>query len=834
MVEPVALVDGDRGYIGVNNRLDPGILPQGYVSDAINRRFDRGTIKTRFGCVRPEWGGLPQVGSFMVDVDQGATDVKPDTFRQPLRLASITADGLQPGTLVLTANNEFIDVSSTSITADDTSITVDSAGVYNVSKAAYKNIYGTQGFVVTGFANPLGEIVGTGVFADPGTGGSVLLCAVNSPREDGGNGRVYALQSGVAPAEVPMNGHDFDGTVRFIQAFDGVVMLRHGNAVYYFGGDKIQSDSITLGADLPFTTGTRVQVTSVDDWPLFASIFPTSYYYVRVSGRSVTLHETAVDAVAGVNMIPLSPMPASYRYKLTRVDSVSSVDNADRNNGVPLIMQGEQDGTEPLDAGFVSVPSNLTLTGIASNVFEVRQHRFMTGDAVKFSEIAGFTGVTDGATYYARVLGQNSFTLYPTQVDALAGTTSPISITVTGSIGAVVRKTAASGSPMPPAREGVYFGSRLFLIYGRDLLAVSDILDPLHYSPFSSEYLLNSGTDDKVVALVPFNETTLIVFKERSVLALANVYGDLSQMRLTEITREYGCVSPLSIASTGSDVVWLSQRGVVSLQQTESGVTQSVVLPLSDDIQGYIDEIDYAGAASACGAYFGNRYFLTVTLLDGSRSTLVYSFLNKAWEGRWSGDYLAPVEFRQFRSWQDNILCWADRSGYVHHFSNTSIDRLNSGETAHIQTDVTTRGYTFGLPIHKQFNRVDMEVETWMPSYSVEALLDGPYEVTNLVTNQTRDRSRYFSYGRGRYLTDNSRDDWNEPYRQDYSTPVGFVCGTKGVRPKVRQRYLHRLRLNRRHGNYVQVRVTTSQGDVDIKSMAFDGLDWRTAGGKDN
>ena len=76
---------------------------------------------------------------------------------------------------------------------------------------------------------------------------------------------------------------------------------------------------------------------------------------------------------------------------------------------------------------------------------------------------------------------------------------------------------------MTPGREGLYFQNRLLLLYGNDYLAVSDVLDPLHYSPILNEFKLNTGSNDRVVALYPFNSTTLLVFKERSVLAVENL-----------------------------------------------------------------------------------------------------------------------------------------------------------------------------------------------------------------------------------------------------------------------------------------------------------------------
>ncbi len=72
-----------------------------------------------------------------------------------------------------------------------------------------------------------------------------------------------------------------------------------------------------------------------------------------------------------------------------------------------------------------------------------------------------------------------------------------------------------------------------------DFLAVSDVLDPLHYAKVTNDFKLNTGTNDRVVAISAFNNTTLVIFKQRSVLAVENLYGDLSAVRLTEVTREF-------------------------------------------------------------------------------------------------------------------------------------------------------------------------------------------------------------------------------------------------------------------------------------------------------
>lgn len=47
--------DGDTYFIGVNMRLHPSMLPPGYVSEAVNARFNDGVAEPRKGYVRLPW-----------------------------------------------------------------------------------------------------------------------------------------------------------------------------------------------------------------------------------------------------------------------------------------------------------------------------------------------------------------------------------------------------------------------------------------------------------------------------------------------------------------------------------------------------------------------------------------------------------------------------------------------------------------------------------------------------------------------------------------------------------------------------------------------------------
>lgn len=477
-------------------------------------------------------------------------------------------------------------------------------------------------------------------------------------------------------------------------------------------------------------------------------------------------------------------------------------------------------------AGYLTAPT-LTLTaGAGTNASATA--------AIEDGKVTSVTIVNPGANYTAiTVAASNPSTLKEITSDIVTGT---------------IKKSSASGANIPAGREGLYFQNRLLLLYGPDYLAVSDVLDPLHYSPILNEFKLNTGANDAVVALYPFNTTTLIVFKERSILAVENLYGDLSTTRLTEVTREFGCVSQASIASTGSDIVFLSQRGVISLKQTEFGISQSVVLPLSDPIQDVIEEIDQAYWEKSCGAYYNNRYILSVPVEGGdgtNQRTLVYNFLNQAWEGYWEGSLLVPRYYLRLIIAGTDTLCWADESGFIHNFDYQALqDRNRVGTIQQIATSVSFRGHsgdknpysqsnaTNNNVDHKQWTGLQFEFSSWNPIYSITANFDGVNESYPIASNETKSRTAYYIYGSGTYVTNNSGNNFLDPFREDYSTLPGIRCNTSGFKAGLTQSFTQKARL-RRHSITMQPVVTTTSGALNINSVKSIAIPFRLYGKTD-
>jgi len=234
----------------------------------------------------------------------------------------------------------------------------------------------------------------------------------------------------------------------------------------------------------------------------------------------------------------------------------------------------------------------------------------------------------------------------------------------------------AGTNNIPNAESTLFFQNRLLVPhtpaagYKADHVAVSYVLDYTSYDEVYNSFRINQGDSDEIKRLYKFNDSTVVVFKDTSIYAVSNlVTGDWeTNAVLDQITTEFGIVGPRSVANVGSDLWFLSQRGVVSIRQTELNKVQGVSEPVSGPIQPIIDRIDMATAReTACAAYWRNRYYLSVPI-DGSQqnnAVLVYDFLNQAWAGYDDGaainvKYLFVADFQG-----EEQLYYVDYSGSV-------------------------------------------------------------------------------------------------------------------------------------------------------------------------
>jgi hypothetical protein len=652
-----------------------------------------------------------------------------------------------------------------------------------------------------------------------------------------------------APAGIPVsaldNGFNRIASVNAIVASstadDTITVPNHP----FVAGDQVTISNVT--AVSPFNGIYYVFPTDKNSLKLFSgsseeldSLNTAAVATITATTGAVTATGTAVVASGSVTSITLGIGGAGYTtapgVSFSGGGGVGAVATATVSGGKVTGFTVVTPGT-----GYTSPPTVTVVAPAGSGVTALtivnQGAGYVTAPTLAIAGVTGATAtatITDGKVTLVTITNPGH-----SATSAVVTASKPSTLTEITSdfIVGSIKKSSASGANVPAGREGLYFQNRLLLLYGPDYLAVSDVLDPLHYSPILNEFKLNTGANDAVVALYPFNTTTLIIFKERSILAVENLYGDLSTTRLTEVTREFGCVSQASIASTGSDILFLSQRGVISMKQTEFGISQSVVLPLSDPIQDVIEEIDQVNWEKSCGAYFNNRYILSVPVEGGdgtNQRTLVYNFLNQAWEGYWEGSLLVPRYYTRLVVAGTDTLCWADNSGFIHNFDYQALqDRNRVGTIQQIATSVYFRGHAGDNNVdHKQWTNLQFEFASWNPTYSITANFDGVNESYPIATNETKSRTAYYIYGSGTYVTNNSGNNFLDPYREDYSTLPGIRCNTAGFQAGLVQSFTQKARL-RRHSITMQPVVTTTTGALNIYSVKSIAIPFRLYGKTD-
>lgn len=190
-------------------------------------------------------------------------------------------------------------------------------------------------------------------------------------------------------------------------------------------------------------------------------------------------------------------------------------------------------------------------------------------------------GIVAGKTYYVvSTPNVNEFTISATP----GGTpvvwnsgdtdTTLYDVTITILDGAV---------PIPPAVDGIFALNRLFLVIGKDLIAVSDIGDFTRYVPQLDVFRINEGDSYTIQKIYLFNEDTLVIFKDGNVSKVTGLTSDLNGARgPLNVTQAYGMAAP-AVADFGKDLYWLnSELRIAKLDLTSLNQEQANIEVLSD------------------------------------------------------------------------------------------------------------------------------------------------------------------------------------------------------------------------------------------------------------
>jgi hypothetical protein len=793
------IADGDESFIGVDTHMPAHKLQPGYVAEAVNKRFEDGEAWPRFGVGCQAWGQGQNrvVGAATYNLSH-----------------NYVIDGIVIGNtyLIKWGANEYGSAVNGPLTLNPTTTAFTSFVAQGTTLVMFSLIAGSA---VTAQVYGTGNPCAFARFNDPG-GFDSLVLVTDEFRTDDGRGRVWRLLAGSAPVEIPLNGHDVWGTSRLVPCNNGLVLLRQGNERVYFGSSAVGADIITLHAEPAFVTGDRVIFVSIDGGNFSGTAIPNpnAGYWVNVSGVIVKLYDSETNARLGGATGRLSWVSAAGRYYLERQTTNPGFFG---NGAPPLLMQPGAVGETCFDVGFLSVDTSVEIQSAnTQNVVTAPNHRFLPGDQVLATNIT-FTPAYVGllAVY---PLSDHTITFHATQDDALVGDNPLVIDTI--SPGASLARTGASGIPMPSGREGIYYKNRLVIANAENNVAISDPLDPLHFTPFETSFSANLGESDDITGFAPLNEDVVLIGKTNSVLAITGLSGTADTWRLLEITREYGWIAPLAVSLPGSDVWALSRKGVCSIKTTDQGKVQGVAEPVSRPMKRYLDSVDWSKATQSCSHYWNNRYFVALPGKGQSGTVknnivLVFNFLNGAWEGKWSGSNLEIYAFARHQAFGEETLCFVNYDGQVCFFT----DGWTDPSGADFSDQLRTRTYTAGVPGRKTWLKADLVWDSQRPNLIATALSPG-YNESQVILERTYDPLQYTVEGVAAYDPGTSTDaTFEAPDREDYSTtPEELLVGTLDAHQNHTEQ--RRMRLT---DWGVAIDITNTAGSARIQSVLVSG-----------
>ena len=391
---------------------------------------------------------------------------------------------------------------------------------------------------------------------------------------------------------------------------------------------------------------------------------------------------------------------------------------------------------------------------------------------------------------------------------------------------------------IPNSNQATYYQNRLWVKNGKDKVSASDVLDFSTYDQLANSFNLNTGSSDYIVSTYPFGQNSLIVFKNKSIIALLGVQGSLTDVTATEVTRQVGCIGINAVVSIGPDLAYVSDRNInlITLTSTNNAV-QHKTLPLSSRIKKIMNRVNWQYGYKISMAFFDNKLFVSLPL-DNETScngVVVYNFITEHWFGEWN---FASAINMSIQGWAVVNYLGVQRLHAISEDGRIFVTEegqndISDTTVSEISTSLTTRAYdTYNLN-HFQ-RRMFMDTATNRPNLSVSAWTDGASEESVLLTNQTYARSESWKFNDSTYLMNNASDDFNRAYRKDYASGAvttststtqglpsdGLQCGS-GFSPEYPQEIRVPL-ITRRQGRLSWIEITNTQGFLQIMSLGFE------------
>lgn len=695
--------DVDRGFSGVNQRLQLNQLQETEVRESLNGRME-GYWRPRKGVVEKTGaltaGGTPlQLPFYLIDSPKAISGVTVPTTGT-IRI-TVTSHGFEAGSsgwatvsgLDAAVNGDYLlsyfDANTLQYTVTGVASVTDTTGT--LSQMAIND-------------NANANVRASCLFSDPNTGNKeYVIVALDTVAKK------IDLATYVA-TDIPYPiGQALGADTEMIQVFDKVMLFRDGQQAFewYPNGRPILSAS---------QSGTTVTM-SVREHGL-------------VAGASVTIAGlTGGTPANGIFTVVSVTNQDIFTYTFTTSQTQTfGVAAATMTDGFTLSPGGTytQPQTFNITAKDVDVVSGLVTATVTGNT------TIKAGDVIVVRQ----TATADLLT----MLGQEYYVVEATTTTIKWYAPVGNYNTSASDIFEFGGRFSVGGGFMhqPGAPWGVYFQRRLWVphyynssgayntpVYTSskitDEIAVSDILDTTTFDQIENQFRISGGTADYVVGMHGFYDDALVVLNRNSLHIIQNTQGSLLDTQVKELTSEVGCLARKSVVMRGNTMMFLSDDGVYAVEFLNDYNLRGADEPISKNIQPYIDRINKNFAAQAVGVLYDNRYYLAVALdstvgandARGNNSILVFNFLNKGWESldTYGDSRFLIKNFVIGSAGVRNDIYAVTANGGLHQLDavDSSVDRLNVSNvgsllvTPTINASLTTRGYDLKTMERKRF-----------------------------------------------------------------------------------------------------------------------------------
>lgn len=694
----------DRGFFGVNQRLQLNQLKEGEVRESLNGRME-GYWKPRRGAIARTGsltsGGSPlQLPFFLIDTSKTISNA---TVAAGVVTLTVTAHGLTGTALARVAGL--------------TGTGGNPSGDFVLTVATVNTLtYTVTGLTAISGSPPTGTLSGTPI-NDSANVNVRASCLYSDPNSSNAESVILALdskailvtlsdQSEYSTQDIAYpSSKALAGDTDMIQAFDRVYLFRDGEQAFEWFPNGRQIESASSSA---FTVTMRIK-----DHGL------TVGDSIVVSGLTGGVPANGTFAVVTVTDkdVFTYTFTTSQTETFVVTDAVLKADFTLVSGGAFTQPQVFVSTTGTVTSGVVSLTVSGNTTIVKGDTIVVYETNIPT-----FSSISGQT---------FEVLSASS-----TNISFIAPVANLASIPGAQQIEIGGRFSVGGGfihQPAPP--WGVYFQRRLWVPFYyapagtfssptytdrkiTDEIAASDILDSHTFDQIANQFRITGGTTDYLVGMQGFYDDNLVVLNRNSLHIINGTGGSLNDTKVTQLTNEVGCLARKSVVMKGNAMLFLSDDGVYSVEFLNDYNLRGADEPVSKDIQPYIDRINKNLASEAVGVLFNNRYYLAVALdtiagannAVGNNTILVYNFLNKAWESIdtfGASDFVIKNLIIGSAAERNSIYAVTSLGG-LHELeaADSSDDILVSAGakiSVLINSSLTTRGYDIGSLDRKRF-----------------------------------------------------------------------------------------------------------------------------------